>query len=78
LENGTYEILKFSWVKNKQYKSDNPDSMRRVILVEIEDQVLFLPEYFAVSFKNQEEKLSELNTDGVKKYLIFSGMRENG
>lgn len=44
---GNHEISRFKLVKNKMYNSSNPASLPRIILVELKDQVLFLPEYFA-------------------------------
>lgn len=75
---GNHEIVKFRLVKNKMYNKRNANSMKQVILVELMDEVLFLPEYFAVPFDNDASKVDSLNNDGVKKFLCFDGKRENG
>lgn len=74
---GNYPITKFRWVKNKNYNEKREGSLKRVLLVELEDQVLFLPEYFARGFDDDDKKVKELNTDGVKKFLHFGGKRSN-
>lgn len=76
LAHGNYEIVKFRLVKNKLYKPDN-GKLPRILLVELEDQILFLPEYFARRFKDDDSKVDELNNDGVKKFLHFGGSRPN-
>lgn len=78
LNHGYYEIEKFRFVKNKLYKPnvENP-RLKRVLLVELKEEVLFLPEYFAANFNDDDAKVEELNTDGIKKYLYFGGKRPN-
>lgn len=73
---GYYEIEKFRLVKNKLYNPnvENP-RLKRVLLVELKEEVLFLPEYFAVNFNDDDAKVEELNNDGIKKYLYFNGKR---
>lgn len=77
LRKGNHEILQFKLVKNVHYNKKNEKSLKRVILVELKDQVLFLPEYFAQKFKDNPKKIDELNRDGVKKFLFFGGSRKN-
>lgn len=74
---GNHEIVKFRVVTNKQYREGAPDTTKKALLVELEDQVLFLPHYFFEEVECDEEKVYELNKDGVKKYLFFGGEREN-
>lgn len=76
LEHGFYKIEKFRLVKNKMYKADAEiPKLKRILLVELEEEVLFLPEYFAVNFNDDEAKVEELNNDGITKYLYFGGKR---
>lgn len=76
---GYYEIESFRFVKNKMYNENNEEhvakKLKRVLLVELKEEVLFLPEYFAVPFNDDDSKIDELNNDGVKKYLYFGGQR---
>lgn len=76
LDLGYYEIERFRFVKNKLYNPnvENP-RLKRVLLVELKEEVLFLPEYFATNFNDDDAKVEELNSDGVKKYLYFGGKR---
>lgn len=74
LEHGTYEILNFRWVKNKLYKEDG-DLPKRSLLIELEDQVLFLPAYITAKIGYSDEKVDEMNADPRKKYLYFGGRR---
>lgn len=75
---GFHEIFNFRLVNNKMYNKKKDKSAKRVILIELKDEVLFLPEYYAVDFDDDAKKVDELNTDGVKKFLHFLGKRENG
>lgn len=72
---GNHEIFNFKLVKNKMYKEGVKSSLKRVILIELKDEVLFLPEYFAIPFNDDDAKVDELNTDGVKRYLFFGGKK---
>lgn len=63
LPHGYHEIERFRLV------------LEEVLLVELKDQVLFLPSYFAVSFQGNHERVEELNSDGIKKFLFFGGKR---
>lgn len=77
LTHGNHEIVLFRLVKNKMYNPKVAGSLKRSLLVELKDQVLFLPGYFAEKLQD-DVKVEELNTDGVKKYLFFDGKRPNG
>lgn len=78
LKIGHHEVVKFRLVRNKQYKSDaEKPSSPQTLLVELVDQVLFLPEYFLRQFGDNAEKVDELNNDGVRKFMFFGGRREN-
>lgn len=79
LPHGNHEIIRFRLVKNKMY-NDSPGkgfNLKRVLLVELKDEVIFLPEYYAVPFNDDDRKIEELNNDGVKKYLYFGGSNGN-
>lgn len=69
---GYYEIESFRLVRNK-FKNDGLRG--KTILVELKNQVIFLPEYFMEEFS--EDDVLELNRDGQKKFLYFGGRREN-
>lgn len=74
---GNHKIVKFKLVRNV-YHEQSEGSSKRVILIELEDQILFLPQYFAVKFNNDAKKVDELNNDGIVKYLYFGGKRPSG
>lgn len=79
LQHGYFEIERFRFVKNKMYNENNEDhvqkKLKRILLVELSDQVLFLPEYFAAGLNDDDAKIDELNNDGITKYLYFGGKR---
>lgn len=75
LPHGYHEIERFRLVPNKMYNKKKENSLEEVLLVELKDQVLFLPSYFAVSFQDNHERVEELNSDGIKKFLFFGGKR---
>lgn len=82
LKIGNYEILNFRLVNNKMYKEkkegeEKNNILKRILMVELKDQVLFLPQYFARQFNDDDEKIDELNNDGIKKFLFFGGARPN-
>lgn len=72
LANGFHKIFSFSLTKNKFGKKSE-----KSILVELDDQVLFLPQHF--NSKIDGEDIKELNGDIGKKeniYLYFGGQDE--
>lgn len=75
LEPGNYKILKFSLVRNRFFNPNVEGSLPRTLLVELEDQVLFLPSYMAVNFNNNETLIEKLNNSPSKKILCFEGRR---
>lgn len=76
LPHGYHKIVKFRWVKNKMYKMDSEKpGLKRTVLIELADQVLFLPEYIARKFNDDDEKIAELNS-GITIFLYFGGRRE--
>lgn len=74
LEKGNHEIIEFRLVKNKLHREDS-DIPRLSLLVELKDQVLFLPAYIAQKIGYSYEKVDEINADPRKKFLFFGGMR---
>lgn len=78
LPHGHYEIVMFKLVQNKMYNPKSEKSFKRILMVELKDQVLFLPGYFAANFQfGGDKKVAELNSDGIKKFLYFGGKRSN-
>lgn len=75
---GFHEVECFRFVKNKYAKDDDP--LPNSVLVELKDEVLFLPKHFSRRFS--EDDLNELNTiiseKGEKVYLYFGGRNPNG
>lgn len=73
LKIGYHQIIFFRTVKNKFGKKN--DGNGKSILVELEDEVLFLPQYFFQQIN--EEDIQELNTtiekEEKKIYLYFGG-----
>lgn len=53
---GNYEIEKFRLVKNK-FAANDPTAPKKTVLVELADQVLFLPAYFSTNF-NDDDKIA--------------------
>lgn len=78
LKKGHHEIVNFRLVNNKMYNERAENSAKYVILVELKNQILFLPKYFAQHFQDENgaDEVEELNR-GVKKYLFFDGRRPN-
>lgn len=71
---GYHKIESFRLVKNKHAKK-NSDDNQKSILVELEKEVLFLPQYF-MNVLDQDD-LSNLNSADEINYLYFGGKREN-
>lgn len=76
LELGNHLVVKFSLAKNSLYKKGS-GKPKLVMMVELRNQVLFLPDYYAEKFDCNEEKVSALNEDGIEKYLQFGGSRSD-
>lgn len=78
---GYHEIVCFRLVDNKYKKTkgkngkETDNKKNKCLLVELQDEVLFLPQYF--SNKLNEEDITELNSPGGETmYLYFGGRRE--
>lgn len=46
-------------------------SSRRILVAELDDQILFIPTYMAGNFRNDES----VNYDSVEQFLYFGGRR---
>lgn len=77
LPEGAHKIYNFKLVPNKLYNAKDKKSLKKVIMIELKEEVLFLPEYFCAAIKQDESKIDELNNDGIAKYLYFGGRRGN-
>lgn len=75
LQPGNYEILSFRFVHNQYHDASNERSPRRIVLIELEEQVLFLPPYMALKLRDDDDILEGYNNDGIKRYLCFGGRR---
>lgn len=76
---GHHSVVGFRIVKNKLYRADSEKpGLPKTLLVELEDQVLFMPDYISKVFIDDEQKVAELNSDNIKKVLFFGGRRKNG
>lgn len=69
---GYHKIVCFRLVPNKFAKENNRDE--KSILVELEEEVLFLPQYF-MNVLNKDD-INELNSVDEIHYLYFGGKRE--
>lgn len=78
---GNYKIVRFRMVMNRYYRpgSENP-GLKKTLLVELEDQILFLPEYITAKFSGNKEEILQLNEDNKDKklFLCFNGKRDTG
>lgn len=72
LKKGSHEILNFRYVKNKFGKKS--DGSNKNILVELNDEVLFLPQYFQQKLNSEDIcEMNESISSNVKIYLHFGG-----
>lgn len=72
LAEGYHEIVAFKLVKNKYHKTER-GAESRALMVELVDQVLFLPQWMSRDFIKHPKKVDKLNNDG-KMLLCFNGM----
>lgn len=73
LQVGNYEIISFKFVQNKWYDSEKKNSLKRILMVELSDQVLFLPAIFAKNFNDDDAVLEAVNNDKIKRFLCYRG-----
>lgn len=77
---GYHKIICFRIVENKFKKKEKKNNgminNNRSLLVELQDEVVFLPQYFLNTLN--EEDIAELSsTVGETMYLYFGGRREH-
>lgn len=77
LEEGEHEIVTFRFARNRFYDSKTEGSLKRNLIAELEDQIVFLPAIIARNFDDNDDLLEEINNDGIKRFLRFGG-RKNG
>lgn len=71
---GYYKIEKFRLVNNQYFDCRKPDSgPEKTLLVELEDQVLFMPSAISKLFAGKEEKIDELNKSDRQLFLFYGG-----
>lgn len=73
LETGYHKIFEFRLIKNGY--AEKGDKNQKSLLVELKDEILFLPKHFSTNMNNED--IEELNTDGEEKFLFFGGKRKN-
>lgn len=74
LSHGYHEIQAFRLVKSK-YTKINDDEYGKSILIELADQIIFLPQYFLDAIG--ESGVEELNSSVETMYLFFGGKRQH-
>lgn len=72
LSEGFHEIVCFRATKNKFAKKGEGSS--KSIIVELKDEIVFLPQYFGT--KISESDIKELNASKEKIFLYFGGKNE--
>lgn len=70
---GYHKIECFRLVKNK-FTKDATDDQKKTILVELENEIVFLPQYFMNVL--DKDDLNNLNCADEINYLYFGGKRE--
>lgn len=78
LEIGYHKVFGFRFVKNKYEKKDENGEHSKTILVELKDQIVFLPRYFMDYLK--EKDIAELNSnciDDENVFLYFGGQKKD-
>lgn len=72
LDIGYHKIECFRFVSNKFANQNSSDE--KSILVELEEEVVFLPQYFMKALNKDD--INDLNSDDEIHYLYFGGKRE--
>lgn len=73
LPHGYHKIVGFKLTKNK-YAADDDQGNKKSILVELKNEILFLPQYFTESIS--EDDINDINSSNEILYLYFGGKRE--
>lgn len=76
LSMGYHEIVGFRVVKNKFNETKQDDKRSKSILVELQNEVVFLPQYFLD--KIDEDDIAELNSADTENMFLYFGGRRNG
>lgn len=71
LEEGFHKINQFRLVKNSYSEKEHA----KTLLVELEEEVLFLPKHFSADLNRED--VDELNDDKQTYFLFFGGKRKN-
>lgn len=72
---GYHKIARFRLVKNKFVNKNAKESDKKSILVELDEEVVFLPQYYRDVLS--EDDIINLNSAQESMYLYFGGRREN-
>lgn len=79
LARGKHRIVRFKLVRNKFAREESEASGSAVspmaIMVELENEVLFLPKHLARKFAGNPDSVREINECGITFYLYFAGKR---
>lgn len=75
---GEHQICNFKLVKNRFFNVESENSLKRILMVELEDQILFLPQIFASKLNDSSDLIKVINSDGVKRFLCFNGNNDDG
>lgn len=76
---GKHRIIRFSLVPNRFAASTLTTAQKTNVRVELEDQVVYLPNYIGEKLKGDQNKIDELNNSNIVFYLDFKGRKtENG
>lgn len=82
LAHGRHKIIRFKLVRNKfaadaESEGSSSTSSPISVMVELEDEVLFLPQHLGRKFNNNPETVRQINESGITFYLYFAG-KHNG
>lgn len=74
LPHGYHEIVCFKLTKNKYAAADDEQENKKSIIVELKNEILFLPKYFTENIN--EDDINDINSSNEILYLYFGGKRE--
>lgn len=74
---GKHEIIKFSLIPNRFAVNviDNSNVKKTIVKVELEDHVVYLPNYIGERFQEDQKKIDVINNSGINFYLDFHGKK---
>lgn len=76
LAHGKYKIVRFKLVNNKYPRDDDASGSTNpsvAVMVELENEVLFLPQHLARKFNSNPDIVRQINDSGITFYLYFGG-----